>query len=262
MLYYIVTIFVNEESRYDYTIKLIIISINYLVRSMFLNTIVGLDKIFRNDIVSPRVILVSGMPGTMKSSFVHFLLKKYIDVTGEFGLYATLEETTNSHLDNMSNLGIAPSINLQISDYTDFREEDDESVDYLAFTENMIKYFKEKYATRFSVFAFDSLGALYSLLPNNGINMRKRIYHFFKMLREYNLLSFIIMERAIDGESHLLGNEGFLSDGIIILGLRRIQGRIVRYVQVEKMRACQHSMEMHAFDVGNGEMRVLGPIFE
>ena len=70
------------------------------------------------------------------------------------------------------------------------------------------------------------------------------------------------MERAVDGESHLLGNEGFLSDGIIVMGLRRIQGRIIRYVQVEKMRACQHSMEMYAFEVLNGDMRILGPIFE
>ena len=229
---------------------------------MFLNTIGGLEKIFRSDVKPPKVILVSGMPGTMKSSFVYSLMTKHLDQSGEFGLFSTLEETTSSHLRNMESLGLVPSMNLQISDYTDFREEDDEGVDYLGFTEKMIHYFKEKNGDRFTTFGFDSLGALYSLLPSNGSDMRKRVYHFFKMLRDQNLMSFIIMERSLEGESHLLGNEGFLSDGIIVLGLRRSQGRIVRYLQVEKMRATPHSMEMHALDIVEGTLRVLGPVFE
>ncbi len=229
---------------------------------MFLNTIGGLEKIFRSDIQPPKVVLVSGMPGTMKSSFVFYLITKYLDATGDFCLYATLEETTASYLSNMESLGLVPNINLQITDYTDFREDDEDSIDYLVFTEKMIQYFKEKHGDRFTTFAFDSLGALYSLIPNNGVNMRKRIYHFFKMLRDFNLISFIIMERSLDGESHLLGNEGFLSDGIIVLGLKRCQGRIKRYLQVEKMRAVPHNMEMHAFEVKEGVMRVLGPVLE
>jgi len=229
---------------------------------MFFETVRGLEKIFNSDINKPKLIIVSGGPGSLKSSFVYYLLTKYVETTGDFGLYATLEETTDSHLNNMESLGIPININLQITDYTDFRNENDEELDYLAFTENMIKYFKEKHGDRFSTFAFDSLGALYSLMDNNGTNLRKRMYHFFKMLRDNNLISFIIMERALNGESHLLGNEGFLSDGIIVMGLKRKQGRIVRYLQVEKMRAISHSMEMHALEVGDNGIMVLGPIFE
>jgi circadian clock protein KaiC len=229
---------------------------------MFLNTIRGLDKVFHNDIAAPKVILVSGTPGSMKSSFVYSILAKHIQNTGEYGLFATLEETTESHLNNMESLGIEPTINLQITDYTDFREDEEDGIDYLSFTENMIRYFKEKYGDRFTTFAFDSLGALYSLMCNNGTNMRKRIFHFFKMLRDNGLISFIIMERALDGESHLLGNEGFLSDGILVLGLRRKQGRFIRYVQIEKMRATRHSMEIHALEVGDDGLVILGPILD
>lgn len=229
---------------------------------MFYDTIRGLEKVFHADIKPPKIIIVSGIPGTLKSSFVYFLLTKYVNTTGNFGLYATLEESTDSYLNNMESIGINPSVNLQISDYTDFRGEDEDSIDYLQFTEKMITYFKETRGDEFTCFGFDSLGALYSLMPNNGINMRKRMYQFFNMLRKNNLISFIIMERAINGDSHLLGNEGFLSDGIIVLGLKRKQGRIVRYFQVEKMRAVAHSMEMHAMEVGSEGISVLGPIFE
>ena len=229
---------------------------------MFNNTVRGLDKLFHNDIKAPKIILVSGSPGSMKSSFTYELLTKYVEKTGEFGLFATLEETTESHLNNMESIGIAPHTNLQVTDYTDFRGEDEEQVDYLMFTENMLKYFKEKHGNKFTTFAFDSLGALYSLMPNNGNDMRRRMYLFFKMLRELKLISFIIIERSIEGESHLLGNEGFLSDGILVMGLKRKQGKIVRYVQIEKMRATSHSMEAHAIEVGESGIQVLGPIFD
>ena len=92
--------------------------------------------------------------------------------------------------------------------------------------------------------------------------MRKKMYHFFQVLRDLNLYSFIIMEREMGEVSNLLGNEGFLADGIIYLGMKRKQGRLSRFIQVEKMRASEHSMEMHALDLRTGKISVLGPIFE
>jgi len=227
---------------------------------MFQDTIRGLDKVFRTDISRPKVVLVTGPPGSLKSSFNYSLLTRYIKNSGEFGLYTTLEETVSSHLSNMESLGIDLSLNMQITDFTDLRQESEE-VDYLMFIERMLRHFKKVKGEQFSCFALDSLGALYSLMEGEQ-NMRKKMYHFFQLLRDMNLYSFIIMERSPEGESNLLGNEGFLADGIIYLGLKRKQGRLSRFIQVEKMRASQHSMEMHALDVRPGGISVLGPIFE
>jgi len=227
---------------------------------LFRDTIPGLDRAFKTDVKAPKVILVTGPPGSMKSSFVYNILTSYLEKTGEFGLYATLEETSQSHLENMESLGMKMSLKLQISDFTDLRDEED-NIDYLKFTEKMINHFKETRKEKFTVFAFDSLGALYSLMEHEK-NMRKRMYHFFSKLREAGLISFIIMERSVDGESNLLGNEGFLSDGIIFLGLKKKQGRLVRFLQIEKMRAVQHSMEAHAIEARDGHIAVLGPIFD
>jgi len=227
---------------------------------MFVDTVKGLDKVFFTDITQPKIILVTGPPGSMKSSFCHSLLSKYLSNRDEFGLFATLEETAESHLANMESIGIDLCLNLQISDYTDLRDDDESNIDYVKFTERMIMHFKETRGDKFTCFAFDSLGALYSLMDSKG--MRKKMYHFFKMLREHNLISFIIMERSPEGDAHLMGNEGFLSDGIIFLGLKRRQGRLTRYLQVEKMRATKHSMEMHALEVRDNDLMVLGPIFD
>lgn len=227
---------------------------------MFHGTIMGLDKVFRTDIKKPKVILITGPPGSLKSSFLYSLITSHLNRTGEFGIYNTLEESVSSHLSNMESLGVDLCLNMQITDFTDLRKEG-ESLNYLMFIERMLRHFKKVKGDQFSVFAMDSLGALYSLMEGEE-NMRKKMYHFFQVLRDLNLYSFIIMEREMGDNSNLLGNEGFLADGIIYLGMKRKQGRLSRFIQIEKMRASEHSMEMHALDLRTGKISVLGPIFE
>lgn len=225
----------------------------------------GLEKVFKTDITPPAVVLITGPPGSMKTSFCYTIMSRYLEKTNEFGLYTTLEETVQSHVKNMESLGVKLSPNMQISDFTDLREidrvvDDVEGTDYLKFLEKMILHFKGKYGDKFTILTLDSLGALYSLMED-VTQMRKKMFYFFKMLRDNNLICFMVMERSIGGESQLLGNEGFLVDGIIMLGLDRSRGKLVRYLQVEKMRSCQHSMEKHAIEVSKGGIVVLGPIF-
>ena len=70
------------------------------------------------------------------------------------------------------------------------------------------------------------------------------------------------MERDLEGNSQFLGNEGYLSDGIIYLGMKNRKGQIIRFLQVEKMRAVEHSMAPHAITVKKGEISILGEILD
>lgn len=234
---------------------------------MFRDSLPGLDKVFRTDVTPPKVILVTGPPGSMKTSFVYSLMSRHLNHANAFGLYTTLEEAAESHLRNMESLGVAVTPNVRISDFTDLREVDElmvdpeDTTDYLAFIEKMVAHQRKKEGDRFRIFALDSLGALYSLMPDRR-DMRKKMFYFFKVLRDHGLFSFVIMERSLGAEPMLLGNEGFLVDGIILLGLDRSRGKLTRYLQVEKMRACEHSMEKHALVVGTDGLQVLGPIFD
>jgi len=235
---------------------------------MFKDSIPGLDKLFRTDITAPKVVLVSGPPGSMKTSFCYAIMSSYLKKNNQFGIYITLEETASSHDRNMKALGIDPGNNMQIADFTDLRDldkglgsvvEEEEASNYVEYIDQTIDHFKKKHGDRFSVVAIDSLGALYSLM-NENTNVRKKMFYFFKRLREQNLIAFIIMERAPGAQSDLLGNEGFLVDGIIEVGLDRSDGKLSRFVRVEKMRAVQHSMEKHIMDVSAAKgMVVLGP---
>jgi len=234
---------------------------------MLRTSIPGLERVFKTDVTPPKVILVTGPPGSLKTSFCYTAMARYLKKSGDFGMYTTLEETSDSHTRNMKGMGIDHSPNMQINDITDLRDVDklvgtDEETDYIDFIEKQIAHYKQLHGEKFKVYVLDSVGALYSLMENTQ-NMRKKMFYFFKMLRDFNLLSFAIMERSVGGESQLLGNEGFLVDGIILLGLERSRrGELVRYLQIEKMRACNHSMEKHAIAIGEGGLTVLGPIFE
>ncbi|RLF70760.1 MAG: signal transduction protein [Thermoplasmata archaeon] len=227
---------------------------------MFLDTLEGLSRIFRGDIKPPKVILVTGPPGSLKSSFVYMLFSKYLKNRDEVGLYCTLEESVASHLTNMESLGVELIYNMQIIDFSSLRREEEE-MDYLEFLKKSLVRFKEKYGEHFTLFALDSLGALYSIMEDDT-NLRKRMYHFFQFLRELNLFSFLIMERDPDSPSQFLGNESYLSDGIIYLGMKNRKGQIIRFIQIEKMRTVEHSMAPHAITVRKGDISILGEILD
>ena len=114
---------------------------------MFKDSIPGLDKVFRTDIEAPKVVLVTGPPGSMKTSFCYSLMSTYLEKSKEFGLYVTLEESGESHLRNMGSLGLKVTPNLEISDVTDLRELDeivevDNPTDYVQFIEQMLTYYR------------------------------------------------------------------------------------------------------------------------
>src|SRR5256712_10851061 len=188
---------------------------------VFRNSIDGLDKVFKTDIDGPKVILITGPPGSMKTSFCYTLMSRYLQKTGEFGLYTTLEETVQSHLKNMESLGVDLSLNMQISDFTDLRDIDqvvgpEDVTDYLAFIERMLSHFKKVHGNRFRIFTLDSLGALYSLMEDVS-EMRKKMFYFFKTIREFNLILLIVMESSIGGDASVLGVHGVLVDGIVMV---------------------------------------------
>jgi KaiC/GvpD/RAD55 family RecA-like ATPase len=227
---------------------------------MFIDGMPGMDRVMSTDVSSPYLTLVTGPPGSMKSSFCLSLVSNHLRQSGGFGLYCTVEETVDSLLRSSHSLGLDLPQNLQITDFTELRKEND-AMDYLKFTRKMIEHFKRERGPAFSVFILDSLGAIYSL-TNVDEEMRKRMFSFFDFLRSQNLYTFVITERQAGQHAELDGNEGFLADAILNLGLDRRNGQIVRTMQVEKMRHVRHSMEKQAMEVTGTGVQLLGPLFD
>ena len=221
---------------------------------MFIGGVQGMERVLHNDVRSPYLTLVTGPPGSMKSSFCMTLLTNHLSRTGEF------EETVESLMRSVTSLGLQLPGSLQITDFTELRREN-ENMDYLKFTRRMIEHFKHQHGSRFTSFALDSLGAIYSLTTMDEA-MRKKMFGFFDFLRSMDLNVFIITERNIGTHAELSGNEGFLADAIINMGMDRRNGQLVRTLQVEKMRHVRHNMDKQAVEVGPNGLMLLGPLFD
>ena len=214
----------------------------------------------QSDVRSPYLTMVTGPPGSMKSSFCLTLVSNHLNRTGEFGLYCTVEESLESLRRTSQGMGIQLPPSLQLTGLADLRKEND-SMDYLKFTKRMTEHFKEQHGDRFTTFVLDSLGAIYSLTDSDE-DMRKKMFSFFDFLRSLDLNVFIVTERQVGGIAEINGSEGFLVDGIINLGMDRRNGQLVRTLQVEKMRHVRHAMEKQAIDVGPHGLVIMGPLFD
>ena len=230
---------------------------------MFRDTIKGLDKIIEGDIPKGSIILVTGAEGTLKSSLVFGMISGYLEKNSEYGLYATLEQSKESHLKSMESLGLTTNNHLHLFDYGDMRTEWKENEpDMIKVTEEIIDFYRCK-QEKLTVFALDSLNALCSL--SNEANFRRSLYYFFSNLREKGLTSFLIMETPPSGTSVLAYDTGrsehFLADGVIELGLIEAGEDVKRYIQVRKMRGVNHRLEKNQIVVGDQGISVLGSIY-
>lgn len=230
---------------------------------MFINMIKGFEKIIDEEIPKGSIILITGAEGTLKSSLVFNILSWYLNNIGESGLYTTLEQTKESHLRNMNGMGLDKSEYLHIFDYRDMRAEwKDREPDMIKITEDIVNFYKDKHHNM-TVFALDSLNALYSL--SCEANFRRSLYYFYSYLRDKELTSFLIMETPQFGTPVLAYDaarpEHFLADGVIELGTIEAAEGVKRYIQVKKMRGVNHRMEKHQLIAGKQGLSILGSIY-
>jgi KaiC/GvpD/RAD55 family RecA-like ATPase len=235
---------------------------------MFQSSIKGIDKIFTTNNYQNLTVLVMGFAGTMKSTFIYTLMAKYLEQhPKKIAMYATLEQPRESLISNIKNIGVAESEFVHIADYNRTREmykNESETADFLDLTERLIASTKEEHGADFCIFALDSINSLYTLMnTEKPKEIRKRVYYFFKLLRDNNLTSFIIKETPRQAATILpeIVDESFLVDGIIELGVRRVGDTKKRYLEVLKMRQNEHSMRPFVFESKNG-LSIIGPAME
>jgi KaiC/GvpD/RAD55 family RecA-like ATPase len=84
---------------------------------MMRNAVNGLERLLEVEIPRCSLILVTGAQGTLKSGMVFSMISNHLAANGEHGLYVTLEQSKESHLRNMSSLGIKKRDELHVFDY-------------------------------------------------------------------------------------------------------------------------------------------------
>jgi|AntRauMinimDraft_3_1070383.scaffolds.fasta_scaffold00013_33 KaiC/GvpD/RAD55 family RecA-like ATPase len=201
----------------------------------------GLDKILNGGIPEKNLTLVSGGPGSGKTTIgLQFLLEGIRN--GETGVYVNLDERKEKIIRNAELFG--------------WDLEEHEENKNLHFVRPNIFDFKkakkqiDKIASRFDAdrIVIDSLSVLASTV-NSESKMRRGIMELNQRFNRLDATTLSISE--VEGDSiSKYGVEEYAVDGIIRLYFKRQGSNFQRGLAVKKMRGSNHSKTLHPIEIG------------
>ena len=220
----------------------------------------GFDEALCGGVPEGYVTMVSGAPGTMKSSFCYSILYNNALQEGRKSAYFTLEQSRDILLEHMRELGMADekaAKSMMLLDMGSIRK----NLNFLQARGTWIELFK-MYAANFmktekiSLLVLDSLDVMETMARFQ--DRRTELYYLFEWLRDLGTTSFVISERPMDSPvGGRFDEEAYLADGIIQLGLHPTSDLYMqRRVRCVKMRSTKHETGYYALAFDEGKFEV------
>src|SRR2546428_2379931 len=182
----------------------------------------GFDEALSGGLPEGYVTLISGAPGTMKSSFCFSILYQNALQEGRKSAYFTLEQSKDFLLEHMSELGFTDEKafkHIMILDMGTVRK----NLNFLQARGTWIELFK-MYASNFmkaekiDLLVLDSLDVMETMAKFQ--DRRTELYYLFEWIRDLGTTSLLISENPVETpQADRYPEETYLADGIIQLGL-------------------------------------------
>lgn len=220
----------------------------------------GFDDVLGGGIPEGYVVLLSGAPGTMKSSLAFSILYQNVLREGKKAAYFTLEQSKDLLLEQMDSMGMADEKaweNLVLLDMGNIRK----NLNFLQGRGTWLELFKMycnnvMKSDKISILVVDSLDVLETMakMPDR----RSDLYFLFEWLRDLGPLAFLISEKPLDpGPASVAPDEAYLADGIIQLGMYPTADLYVqRRLRVMKLRGTKHDTGYYALSWEDGSFEV------
>ena len=200
------------------------------------------DQELGGGIPKGHVVLVSGTPGTMKTSLVFNILYQNAKHNGMRGLYITLEEGIDNIREAMIGLGFddLDEVEVFMVDVGKIRLDNKDIEVQKDWLKVLAKYIEQRVdVNKFDIIALDSLGALYSLIDLE--KPRKDMFHFIGGIKKLGATFFLLTEVSRSSEDLAPHQEDFIADGIIHLKRHVVsEGSSQLRIDIVKMRKNQH----------------------
>src|SRR5437867_6748331 len=225
----------------------------------------GFDDALGGWVPKGHVVLVSGSPGTMKTSVTFSILYNNVKA-GSKGLYISLEENHDDLKGAMEDLGMKgiENMELYILDVSKIRLEHKDEELNKNWLDIVTKYIEQRVkVNKFDVVAIDSVAALYSL--NKMESARRELFHFFGFLKSLDATSFLVSEVPSGEVGGRLSrfDEDFLADGVVYLRLFQMGETDVQLrLRCVKMRRTKHEHGYFALIRNNGHFQITRAISE
>ncbi|MFQ6128085.1 MAG: RAD55 family ATPase [Thermoplasmata archaeon] len=229
----------------------------------------GFDEALGGGVPKGHVVLISGLPGTMKSSFAYNILFQNAADRDLRGLYVTLEQKRESIQSQMYSMGFTkqnPQKNIEIFDIARIKREAGERTEAKFWIEYMKKVINlKRKVSDFDLFVLDSLDAMEFLERAEG--KRSQLFHLFEWLREWNVTAFLTTEApsepTIQGltSAEKRNESDYLADGIIHLKMHQVNDvDVQRRIRCIKMRGTWHETSYFALVFENGVFSITRPM--
>jgi len=220
----------------------------------------GFDEALSGGLPEGYITLVSGAPGTMKSSFCFSVLYNNALQEGRKSAYFTLEESKDVLLEHMRELGMTDekaNRGLMVLDMGTIRK----NLNFLSARGTWIELFK-MYASNFmkaekiDLLVLDSLDVMETMAKFQ--DRRTELYYLFEWIRDLGTTSLLISENPVETpQADRYPEETYLADGIIQLGLHPTSDLYVqRRVRCVKMRSTRHETGYYALAFDEGKFEV------
>jgi KaiC/GvpD/RAD55 family RecA-like ATPase len=220
----------------------------------------GFDDVLNGGIPEGYVVLVSGAPGTMKSSLTYSILYQNALQESRKSAYFTLEQGKDLILEQMASMEMADpraAEHIVTLDMGNIRK----NLSYLQGRGTWIELFKMycknvMKADPVSVLVVDSLDVLETMAKMQ--DRRSELYFLFEWLRDLGPLTFLISEKPLDlGTGGSSPDEAYLADGILALEMHPTSDLFVqRRLRVVKMRGTKHDTGYYAFSFEDASFEV------
>lgn len=218
----------------------------------------GFDQVIGGGIPKGSVVLISGNPGTMKSSLAFNILQKNAEATGMQSAYVSLEQSRESLLRQMKsmNMDAGDAGSIRIIDLGSIREELEVATMDDTVTSVLKEYLSEDLrGGEYELLVLDSLDVLE--LSSGVSSKRSHVFFLFEWLREMGLTSLIISESNPEEVLEKGYEEGYLADGIINLTLNSDESDTVRRkIRCVKMRNTPHETSYFSLQFSSGRFMV------
>ena len=228
----------------------------------------GLDHIISGGLKQERSIVVSGPPGSGKTTFgLQFLYSGAKDFD-EPGIYISLAQNIDEIKNDSKSHGwdfddlIAKDKILMI-DARPFKLTDEtigkddslyrgEQIPFEHLTKLILSSIKRVEAKRVVIDSVTILAMQYS----DKFYMRQGLQGMVQALENFGVTSLILSEYS---ENDKIPIEWFVTSGIIQLRHTRIEDTMERTIQVTKMRGIKHSEQIHPINLNSDGLQLLHP---
>ena len=224
----------------------------------------GFDEKIGGGLPKGQLVLISGEPGTLKSTFCFNILYHNALKENRNGAYITLEQGRENFARHLLAVGLDPKAveeRVSIVDLGMIRK-NLEGVTSKSWMDIFKMYAQNlKRNVGFDILVLDSLPVLETIA--NFQKPREDLFHLFEWLRDLGATVLVISETKANATDYGTWGEDFLADAIIHLKMERVNdSNIQRRVRVVKMRATPHSPNYHTLIFQNNQIQVTRVIAE